>query len=437
MTASPTPDPTPSENPSSTAAMSPTRRLLLGSIPALIIGILSAVGLALLTWVSESLEHLVWTALPESFGLSGDIPWWTIGVLTLAGLLTGLLVRFAPGHAGPDPAKESFFPPALPMSALPALALAAIITLAGGVSLGPEAPTIAINVALSVALCRVAFPAVPAQGAMIMAVTGTFGALFGSPIGAALLVTTIATVVHSSEPLWDRLFLPLVSASAGTLVIKFVGGHDLTMGAPAYEANIPVDLAVAVAVMLVGIVAGLALLLAFPHVHRAFHRWNMPVLTLTLAGLLLGVLGAIGGPITLFKGLEQAGELVETVDDYTPWALVLIIVVKIVALLIAGASGFRGGRIFPAVFIGVAIGLLAYTLFPGIPMALALSAGVLGICLVVVRDGWLSLFIAAVVAGDMTVLPVLTMVVLPGWLLVARLPQMRLGEDGRPATGMM
>ena len=41
--------------------------------------------------------------------------------------------------------------------------------------------------------------------------------------------------------------------------------------------------------------------------------------------------------------------------------------------------------------------MLAYALFPGIPLTLAISAGVLGICLVVIRDGWLSLFIAAVV----------------------------------------
>lgn len=435
MTDATTPEPSGSPSVDATPALSPTRRLLLGSIPALIIGVGSALVLALLTWVSESLEHLVWTDLPATLGLSGNMPWWTIGILTLAGLFTGLIVRFAPGHAGDDPATESFFPAALPMKALPWLGLAAVITLAGGVSLGPEAPTIAINVALAVALCRVAFRAVPTQGAMIMAVTGTFGALFQSPIGAALLVTTIATVMPSKEQLWDRLFLPLVSASAGTLVIMFIGGHDLSMGAPQYEPDIPVDLGVSLVIMLVGIALGFALLKAFPYAHRAFHRWKSPVLPLTVAGLLLGVLGAIGGPITLFKGLEQSAELVQSADDYGPWQLVLIIAVKLVALLIAGAAGFRGGRIFPAVFIGVATGILAYSLFPGIPIALAISAGVLGVCLVVVRDGWLSLFIAAVVAGDIAVVPVLTMVVLIGWLLVARLQTMRLDENSKPTYG--
>ena len=42
------------------------------------------------------------------------------------------------------------------------------------------------------------------------------------------------------------------------------------------------------------------------------------------------------------------------------------------------------------------------------------------------RDGWLSLFIAAVVSGDAAMVPILCMVVLPGWLAVARLPEMRI-----------
>lgn len=34
----------------------------------------------------------------------------------------------------------------------------------------------------------------------------------------------------------------------------------------------------------------------------------------------------------------------------------LLAVIKLAALVVAAASGFRGGRIFPAVFVGVALG---------------------------------------------------------------------------------
>ncbi len=412
------------------ARPSPTKRLLALSLPALLIGIGSALGLIVLDLAALALEDLLWEVLPDASGIDPDSAGWIIGILTGAGLATGLIVRFAPGHAGPDPATETFFPPPLPLSTLPGLAAAAILTLATGVSLGPEAPIIAINVALAVWICRRVVPKIPTKLVVLMVVTGTFGALFGSPVGAALLVTSVAATVASKELLWDRLFAPLVSAAAGSIVMLMSHHGSLAIPLPDFELDILRDLGFALVVVAVAIVAGLGLLYAFPVAHRIFHRWRDPILPLTVAGLMLGVLGAIGGPITLFKGLDQMAQLAESADDYTAGQLAVIVLVKLAALLIAGAAGFRGGRVFPAVFIGAAIGVLAYTVFPDIPLTIAISAGVLGVCLVVIRDGWLSLFIAAVVAGDATMVPILCMVVLPGWLAVARLPEMRITPPG-------
>lgn len=412
------------------AVPSPTWRLLRMSIPALLIGIGSALGLLVLEIAAEALDRTLWELIPQASGFDEYEPWWVLIVLTAAGFITGLLVRFAPGHAGPDPATESFFPPPVPLSTLPGLALAAIITLATGVSLGPEAPIISINVALAAWICTKLLPAVPTNLVVMMVVTGTFGALFGSPVGAALLATSVAASIASKELLWDRLFLPLVSAAAGSLVMMLVGSHALSLTLPEYTPDVLVDLAFALAVAALGIVVGLGLLFSFPYVHRVFHRWTNPILPLTIAGLMLGGLAVIGGPITMFKGLSEMAELATSADDFAPWQVAVIIIVKLAALLIAAAAGFRGGRVFPAVFIGAAVGVLVYTLFPAVPLSVAIGAGVLGVCLVVVRDGWLSLFIASVVVGDPAMLPILCMVVLPGWLAVARLPQMRISEPG-------
>ena len=92
--------------------------------------------------------------------------------------------------------------------------------------------------------------------------------------------------------------------------------------------------------------------------------------------------------------------------------------------MVAASAGFRGGRIFPAVFIGAAVGLLGYALIPGVPPGLAIACGILGVVLPVARDGWIALFIAVVVVGDATVLPVLCLAVLPTWLMVSRAPEM-------------
>ncbi|MGI3452489.1 ion channel protein, partial [Citrobacter arsenatis] len=47
-----------------------------------------------------------------------------------------------------------------------------------------------------------------------------------------------------------------------------------------------------------------------------------------------------------------------------------------------------------------------------------------GLVLVVTRDAWLSLFMAAVVVPDSTLLPLLCIVMLPAWLLLAGKPMM-------------
>ena len=99
-------------------------------------------------------------------------------------------------------------------------------------------------------------------------------------------------------------------------------------------------------------------------------------------------------------------------------------VVAVDALVIAAASGFRGGRIFPAVFIGVALGLMLHAHVEAVPAAITVSCAILGLVLVVTRDGWLSLFMAAVVVPDTTLLPLLCIVMLPAWLLLAGKPMM-------------
>ena len=142
------------------------------------------------------------------------------------------------------------------------------------------------------------------------------------------------------------------------------------------------------------------------------------------SGVVLGLVGAIGGPITLFKGLQQMGELVQNRADYSPGQLALIAVVKFVALLVAASAGFRGGRVFPSVFIGAALGTLAAALVPGIPLQVAVASAVLGMTLAVTKDGWIAIFVGVAVTSNLLVLPILCLAVLPAWLMVTRAPEM-------------
>ena len=117
-------------------------------------------------------------------------------------------------------------------------------------------------------------------------------------------------------------------------------------------------------------------------------------------------------------------ELTATVTDYSTGDLFGLAAVKLLAMVIAATAGFRGGRIFPVIFASVAFGLGVSALFPDVHPAIAVSCAILGIVLVVSRDGWMSLFLAAAIVGDTSVLPLLCLIVLPVWLLVAARPEM-------------
>ncbi len=69
---------------------------------------------------------------------------------------------------------------------------------------------------------------------------------------------------------------------------------------------------------------------------------------------------------------------------------------------------------------GVALGLMLHAHVDAVPAAITVSCAILGMVLVVTRDGWLSLFMAAVVVPDTTLLPLLCMVMLPGLAAAGR-----------------
>ena len=414
--------------PASPAAPGPDapalRSLLRLSVPAVLVGVVSALVLYALDWLSAEAEDVLWAHLPGALGVDPDSRWWIFAMLTGAGLLVGLVVWLVPGHGGRDSATTELIAPPLPLRVLPSLALVTVLGLAGGVSLGPENPIIAINTALLVALVARLWPRVPTDLVMMLAAAATIGALFGTPVAAALVFTGVVAGFPRGGPLFDRLFLPLVSAGAGAMTMDAFGRPFASMDLP--DLGVPDIGDVGISLVVATLAAGAALLgvLAFPHVHRFFHGLRNPVLYVTLGGVVLGVLGAVGGPLTLFKGSEQSFELVQQRADLSTWNLVLIVAVKLVALVVAAAAGFRGGRIFPAVFIGVAAGVVVNAAFPGAPLGLSVASGVLGVVLAVGRDGWIALFVAVAVVGDVGVLPVLCLAVLPAWLLVRGAPEM-------------
>lgn len=398
------------------------RTMLLLSLPAVAIGIASSLILIVVMKIASVLQNLLWQRLPGTLGIAQDSPLWIIGVLTLTGIAVGLVIRFSQGHAGPDPACEPLIGAPVPPSALPGLIVALILGLAGGVSLGPEHPIMTVNIALAVAIGARLLPRVNRMEWTILASAGTIGALFGTPVAAALIFSQ--TLNGSSEvPLWDRLFAPLMAAAAGALTTGLFFHPHFSLPIAHYGQMEMTDILSGAIVAAIAIAAGMVAVWCLPRLHAMMHQMKNPVLGLGIGGFILGILGVIGGPVSLFKGLDEMQQMVAN-QAFSTSDYFLLAVIKLAALVVAAASGFRGGRIFPAVFVGVALGLMLHEHVPAVPAAITVSCAILGIVLVVTRDGWLSLFMAAVVVPNTTLLPLLCIVMLPAWLLLAGKPMM-------------
>ncbi|WP_030942573.1 ion channel protein [Streptomyces sp. NRRL S-646] len=417
--------------PASPAA--PARALLPLILPALVVGVGAGLLFTGVSAAGEQLQHVLWENLPDALGVGRYSVLWMLVMLTATGVAVGLVVWKVPGHAGPDPTTLGLDAPVLAPAVLPGLLVATTLMLAGGPSLGPENPVIAVNVGLAFWLGRRLLPRMPGGLWAALAEAATIGALFGTPVAAALVISEALAGRQLKGLLWDNVFGPLLAGGAGALTTTLVAHPSFDLDLPPFGGHPGWgDLLAALVIAPLAALLGMCAVYAFPYVHAVFRRLRHPMIALPAGGLVLGLLGALGGHLTLFKGLDQVAELARDPEGRSAGAFVGMAVVKLAALVVAASCGFRGGRIFPAVFVGAAFGLGTHALLPAVHPTLGVAAGVLGMLLAVTRQGWVSLFTAAVLVASPTILALLCIASLPAWLLVTGRPQMRLRDDGTP-----
>ncbi|MBY8841951.1 ion channel protein [Streptomyces sp. SP2-10] len=410
----------------------PARALLPFILPAVVVGVAASLLFIGVSTAAEQLQHVLWGPLPEALGVGRYSVLWMFSMLVATGIAVGLVVWKVPGHAGPDPATLGLNAPVLPPVVLPGLVLATALMLAGGPSLGPENPIIAVNVALAAWLGGRLLPRTPGALWPVLAEAATIGALFGTPVAAALVISESLAGRPMRGRLWDNLFAPLTAGACGAITTTLMAHPSFDLGLPPMGHPDGKDLLAGLVIASAAAVLGMCAVYAFPHVHAVFRRLRHPMLMLPAGGVVLGALGALGGHLTLFKGLSEVGELSRDPDGWTAGQFATMSVVKLAALLVAASCGFRGGRIFPSVFVGTALGLCAHALVPAVHPSLAVATGVLGILLAITRQGWVSLFTAAVLVASPSIIALLCIASLPAWLLVTGRPQMQLREDGTP-----
>jgi H+/Cl- antiporter ClcA len=364
--------------------------------------------------------------------------WWPIPLLALGGLFVALCIRSLPGNCGHSPSL-GFQPgsPTMPIE-LPGVALAAVATLAFGAVLGPEAPLIAIGSGLgALAIRSIRRDSAPNAVALI-AGAGSFAAistLIGSPLVAAFLMLEVAGL--GGMMLAVALLPGLLAAGLGFLV--FVGLDSIT-GLGMFSLAIP-DLPGFTTPTVAMFAWALAFGLLCPLIGWFVYTIALSVRTLVherrlvvtpVLGVVIALLAIIfteltdqGAENVLFSGQAQLPVLVQQSAGWSTGALILVVVCKALAYALS-LSAFRGGPIFPSLFVGGALGVLAAEL-PGMSLVPGLAIGIGAMCATMLKLPFTSALLATVLLSSdaYAVMPLAIVAVVVAYVATQRLPPPR------------
>ncbi len=404
--------------------------LVFGAIVGIVVAF---VAYFFLKGVSEA-QHYIFGTLPGELGFNNPPVWWPLPWLALAGLIVALTIRHLPGTAGHKPA-EGFKTggPVSPID-LPGIVIASLATLCLGAVLGPEAPLIAIGSGLGVLAVRLVKRDAPAQAFAVIGAAGSFAAistLLGSPLVGAFLLMEAAGI---GGALLGVVLVPgLLAAGVGSLI--FVGLDSWT-GYGTFSLAIPnipsfgspdgPEFLWAVGIGIAAAVVGAAIrwlgLYLQPIVESRMVLLT-PVVGLAVAGLAIAFAEGTGRSTSevLFSGQDQLPQLIESAAGWSVGALVLLVACKGIAYGLS-LSSFRGGPVFPALFLGAAGGI-ALSHAPGLPMIAGVGMGIGAMSVAMLNLPLTSVLLASVFleSDAVALMPLVIVAVVVSYVASARL----------------
>ena len=300
---------------------------------------------------------------------AGGVGWRRVLVPTLGALLTGyLLYKYFPlarGSGIPQTRAALFIHDGrISLRSVVGKFVCCSISLASGIPLGREGPSVYIGSGLASTIAR--------RLGMGRAQVRALIPVGGAAALAAAFNTPIAAVLFSLEEIIGDLHAPVLgsvvlASAASWMVLHLVLGDNPLFHVPGYHLVSPGELG---AYVVLGIVGGLSsiafvklllwLRVQFAKMPRA-SLWIQPV----VGGLSVGLIGYFV-PQVLGVGYDQVERVLN--GDVLLKVVALLAVLKIISTAVAYASGNAGGIFGPSLFIGAmvgaSVGAVAHLLFP-------------------------------------------------------------------------
>jgi H+/Cl- antiporter ClcA len=342
---------------------------------ALFGGLFSMITAGYITLYNQGIKFL---GKPSVYLFSINI--WPLILLTVAGLLIGLAIKFFGQHGGLGVAQTQYAQTgSLNYHNLPSILLQGFIALWSGAAIGPEGTLVFLTGGLGTFVSeRLKLQKDDVQVLVYSAIAGAFGGFFGSPIVGA--VGAVEYMFIKELNLYRHLIPGLIAGAVG-YGVYFALLHTSYLGVysfPNFASLRVVDLVWALLVGVIAALIGTLFKVVFGLVHRVFGRLNKkPIVRSIIGGLIIGLIGSFL-PLTLYSGQNQLLQIVHNPAAYGIGILLLMMLVKMLLTSTSFATGFDGGPIFPVLFIGGTLGQVLSEILTFIPQGVGVLAGMAG-----------------------------------------------------------
>ncbi|MCT7661525.1 chloride channel protein [Mycobacterium deserti] len=379
--------------------------------------------------------------IPEPVGDGGDPgsagfdrPW-AIPLVTFGGALVSawLVAKFAPeaeGH-GTDSAIEAVHtdPRAIRGRAIVVKTITSALTIGSGGSGGREGPAAQISAGFGSLLTRrLDLSDEDGRIAVSLGIGSGIGAIFGAPLGGAVLA---ASIVYRRDFDYKALIPGFITSATAYAVLGSILGFEPLFGFVAgdYRFDHPLDLGWFVVLGVVA--AGVGYLYARIFYGTVALTERLPggkVLKPALGGLAVGLLAlAIPQVLASGYGWAQKATVTDSLLAIPLWIVLILPLAKIVATSLSIGTGGSGGIFGPGIVIGGFVGAAIWRLgdlvdAPGIPAgpAVFVVVGMMA-CFGSVAHAPLAVMImVAEMTGSFSVIPCAMVAVGIAYLLISR-----------------
>ena len=344
---------------------------------------------------------------------------WPLVLLTGAGVLIGLLIKFFGQRGGLGVAQQEYAKTGrLNPRDLPSILPQAFIALWSGAPVGPEGPLVFLTGGVGTFFSdRLRLQKDDVHVLVYSSIAGAFGGFFGQPIIGA--IGAVEYMFIKELDIYRHLIPGLLAAAVGWAVYYVLLGTSFLgiYAFPDYDSPRLFDLWWA---FLVGVIAGfigIMYKLIFGILHLAFSRLNkLPVLRAVIGGVIIGLIGSFL-PLTLYSGQEQLLQIIHNPAAFGIGLLLLLLLVKALLTSTSFATGFEGGPIFPLIFIGGTLGLMLSKILTFIPEGVAVSSGMAGVACAVFPIPLTIILLLGLMGGQTDLLPIIVIGAVIGFLV--------------------